>query len=120
MKRMGIETLNRKSNTSKPAPCHKIYPYLLRNLAVTRPNCVWVMDVTCIPLSGSGMARGFIYLVAVLDRATRRIQAWPGSITLDSSDFIKALADRKIQISMDEKGAWRDDVFAERLWRGIK
>lgn len=145
MKRMGIEALYRKPNTSKPAPDHKIYPYLLRNLSVTRPNHVWAMDITYIP-----MARGFIYLAAVVDWATRRVLAWRVSITLDaafciealeealakhgqpeifnsdqgsqftSTDFIKVLASRQIKITMDGKGAWHDNVFVERLWRSIK
>ena len=88
MKRMGIEALYRKPNTSKPAPGHKIYPYLLRNLSVTRPNHVWAMDITYIP-----MARGFIYLAAVVDWATRRILAWRVSITLDVTFCIEALED---------------------------
>ncbi len=145
MKRMGIEALYRKPNTSKPAPGHKIYPYLLRKLAVTRPNQVWAMDITYIP-----MARGFVYLVAVMDWFTRKVLAWRLSITLEtgpclealeeaiarfgkpgimntdqgsqftSIDFIKTLKDAGIQISMDGKGAWRDNVFVERLWRTIK
>mgnify|MGYP006420693737 FL=1 len=145
MKRMGIEALYRKPNTSKPAPGHRIYPYLLRKLPVTRPNQVWAMDITYIP-----MARGFIYLAAVLDWFTRRVLSWRVSITLEadfcieaveealtryakpkifntdqgsqfaSSDFIKVLAAREIRISMDGKGAWRDNVFVERLWRTIK
>lgn len=145
MKRMGITALYRKPNTSKPAPGHKIYPYLLRHLPVTRPNQVWAMDITYIP-----MARGFIYLAAVVDWFTRRVLAWRVSITLEadfcieaveealtrhgapeifntdqgsqftSSEFTKVLADRKIKISMDGKGAWRDNVFVERLWRTIK
>lgn len=141
MKRLGIEALYRKPNTSKPAPGHKIYPYLLRNLSVTRPNHVWAMDITYIP-----MARGFIYLAAVVDWTTRRILAWRVSMgfcieALDealtkhgqpeifnsdqgsqftSTDFIKVLAAREIRISMDGKGAWRDNVFVERLWRSIK
>ena len=145
MKRMGIEALYCKPNTSKPASGHKIYPYLLRNLPVTRPNQVWAMDITYIP-----MARGFIYLAAVLDWFTRRVLAWRVSITLEadfcieaveealakhgtpeifnadqgsqfsSTDFIKVLAAREIKISMDGKGAWRDNVFVERLWRTIK
>jgi len=145
MKRMGIEALYRKPNTSKPAPGHKIYPYLLRKLPITRPNQVWAMDITYIP-----MARGFIYLAAVLDWFTRRVLSWRVSITLEadfcieaveealtryakpeifntdqgsqftSSDFIKVLAAREIRISMDGKGAWRDNVFVERLWRTIK
>ncbi|WP_323041500.1 IS3 family transposase [Gemmobacter sp.] len=145
MKRMGIEALYRKPNTSKPAPGHKIYPYMLRKLPITRPNQVWAMDITYIP-----MARGFIYLAAVLDWFTRRVLAWRVSITLEadfcveaveealarhgtpeifntdqgsqftSADFIKVLAAREIKISMDGKGAWRDNVFVERLWRTIK
>ena len=145
MKRMGIEALYRKPNTSKPAPGHRIYPYLLRKLPITRPNQVWAMDITYIP-----MARGFIYLAAVLDWFTRRVLSWRVSITLEadfcieaveealtryakpeifntdqgsqftSSDFIKVLAAREIRISMDGKGAWRDNVFVERLWRTIK
>ncbi|MBK8438334.1 MAG: IS3 family transposase [Rhodobacter sp.] len=145
MKRMGIEALYRKPNTSKPAPGHKIYPYLLRKLPITRPNQVWAMDITYIP-----MARGFIYLAAVLDWFTRRVLAWRVSITLEadfcieaveealarhgapeifntdqgsqftSTDFIKVLAARRIKISMDGKGAWRDNIFVERLWRTIK
>ena len=145
MKRMGIEALYRKPNTSKPAPGHRIYPYLLRKLPITRPNQVWAMDITYIP-----MARGFIYLAAVLDWFTRRVLSWRVSITLEadfcieaveealtryakpkifntdqgsqftSSDFIKVLAAREIRISMDGKGAWRDNVLVERLWRTIK
>ena len=145
MKTMGIEALYRKPNTSKPAPGHNIYPYLLRKLAVTRPNQVWATDITYIP-----MARGFVYLVAVLDWFSRKVLAWRLSITLETApclealdeairrfgkpeimnsdqgsqftsiDFIKALRDAGIQISMDGKGAWRDNVFVERLWRSIK
>ena len=145
MKRMGIEALYRKPNTSKPAPGHRIYPYLLRKLPITRPNQVWAMDITYIP-----MARGFIYLAAVLDWFTRRVLAWRVSITLEagfcieaveealtryakpkifntdqgsqftSTNFIKVLAAREIRISMDGKGAWRDNVLVERLWRTIK
>lgn len=145
MKRMGIEALYRRPNTSKPQPGHKIYPYLLRKLPITRPNQVWAMDITYIP-----MARGFIYLAAVLDWFTRRVLSWRVSITLEaafcieaveealarhgkpeifntdqgsqftSTDFIKVLASREIKISMDGKGAWRDNVFVERLWRTIK
>ena len=145
MKRMGIEALYCKPNTSKPALGHKIYPYLLRKRPITRPNQVWAMDITYIP-----MARGVIYLAAVLDWFTRRVLAWRVSITLEadfcveavkeafarhgtpeifnsdqgsqftSTDFIAVLAARKIKISMDGKGAWRDNVFVERLWRTIK
>lgn len=145
MKRMGIEALYRKPNTSKPAPGHKIYPYLLRRLPITRPNQVWAMDITYIP-----MARGFVYLAAVVDWFSRRVMAWRLSITMHadfciealeealasfgkpeifntdqgsqftSTDFTKVLLAKEIQISMDGKGAWRDNVFVERLWKSIK
>lgn len=145
MKRMGIEAIYRRPNTSKPAPGHKIYPYLLRRLAVTRPNQVWAMDITYIP-----MARGFVYLTAVVDWFSRRVLAWRISISMDVSFCIEAveealskygapeifntdqgsqftsmaftglLRDNGIAISMDGRGAWRDNVFVERLWRSIK
>ena len=145
MKRMGIEALYRRPNTSKPAPGHKIYPYLLRELAVERPNQVWAMDITYIP-----MARGFVYLAAVVDWASRRVLAWRVSITMEvafcleaveealakygrpeifntdqgsqftSAPFTGLLIDNAIQISMDGKGSWRDNVFVERLWRSVK
>jgi putative transposase len=86
MKRMGITALYRKPNTSKPAPGHKIYHYLLRHLPVTRPNQVWAMDITYIP-----MARGFIYLAAVVDWFTRRVLAWRVSITLEADFCIEAV-----------------------------
>ena len=145
MKRMGLEAIYRKLNTSKPAPGHKIYPYLLRKLPVTRPNQVWAMDLTYIP-----MARGFVYLAAVVDWFSRRVLAWRLSITMEaafciealeealvrygrpeifntdqgsqftSHDFTSVLSKNSIAISMDGKGAWRDNVFVERLWRSIK
>lgn len=145
MKRMGIEAIYRRPNTSKPAPGHKVYPYLLRRLAVTRPNQVWAIDITYIP-----MARGFVYLAAVIDWFTRRVMAWRVSISMDVSFCIEAveealgkygapeilnsdqgsqftsmaftglLRDNGIAISMDGRGAWRDNVFVERLWRSIK
>ena len=145
MKRMGMEAIYRRPNTSKPAPGHKIYPYLLRHLAVIRPNQVWAMDITYIP-----MARGFVYLTAVVDWFSRRVLAWRLSITLEaefciealeealahhgrpdifntdqgsqftSTDFTGVLLKAGIAISMDGKGAWRDNVFVERLWRTIK
>lgn len=145
MRKMGVEALYRRPNTSKPAPGHKIYPYLLRNLPVTRPNQVWAMDITYIP-----MARGFVYLAAVVDWFSRRVLSWRLSITLETAfcieaveealarygkpdifntdqgsqftsiDFIKMLKKAEIAISMDGKGAWRDNVFVERLWRTIK
>ena len=145
MKRMGIEAIYRRPNTSKPAPGHKIYPYLLRDLAVTRPNQVWAMDLTYIP-----MARGFIYLAAVVDWFSRRVLAWRLSITMEASfcieaveealsknekpeifntdqgsqftsdDFTGLLRKNGIDISMDGKGRWRDNVFVERVWKSIK
>jgi len=86
MKRMGIEAIYRKPNTSKPAPGHKVYPYLLRRLAVTRPNQVWAMDITYIP-----MARGFVYLCAVVDWFSRRVLSWRLSISMDASFCIEAV-----------------------------
>jgi len=145
MKRMGIEAIYRRPNTSKPAPGHKIYPYLLRCVAVERPNQVWAMDITYIP-----MARGFVYLAAVVDWFSRRVLAWRVSITMEvefcleaveealarhgrpeifntdqgsqftGQDFTGLLLDNAIAISMDGKGAWRDNVFVERLWRSVK
>src|SRR3984893_7302262 len=145
MKRMGIEAIYRKPNTSKPAPGHKIYPYLLRNLPVTRANQVWAMDITYIP-----MARGFVYLAAVVDWFSRRVLAWRLSITMEAEFCIEALDEALarhdkpdifntdqgsqftsasltgvrlkagIASSMDGKGSWRDNVFIERLWRSVK
>ena len=145
MKRMGIEAIYRKPNTSKPSPGHKVYPYLLRRLAVTRPNQVWAMDITYIP-----MARGFVYLCAVVDWFSRRVLSWRLSISMDASfcieaveealgrygrpeifntdqgsqftsmAFTRVLRDNEIAISMDGRGSWRDNVFVERLWRSIK
>lgn len=145
MKRMGVEAIYRRPNTSKPAPGHKIYPYLLRKLPVTRANQVWAMDITYIP-----MARGFVYLAAVVDWFSRRVLSWRLSITLEvdfcieaveealarhgkpdifntdqgsqftSMAFTEVLKNAGIAISMDGKGAWRDNVFVERLWRTIK
>jgi putative transposase len=145
MKRMGIEAIYRRPHTSKPAPGHKIYPYLLRHLVVERPNQVWAMDITYIP-----MARGFVYLAAVVDWFSRKVLAWRVSITLDTAFCLEAVEEalarygkpemfntdqgsqftsfaftdllkkHDITISMDGKGAWRDNVFVERLWRTIK
>jgi putative transposase len=145
MRRMGIEAIYRRPNTSKCGPGHKIYPYLLRGVTVYRPNQVWAMDITYIP-----MARGFVYLTAVVDWFTRRVLAWRVSISMEvdfcleaveealakhgapetfntdqgsqftSAAFTGLLADNGIQISMDGKGSWRDNVFVERLWRSVK
>jgi putative transposase len=145
MKKMGIEAIYRRPNTSKAAPGHKIYPYLLRGLKIERNNQVWAMDITYIP-----MTRRFIYLAAVVDVFSRRVLSHRISITLEtgfciealqealelhgkpgifntdqgsqftSSDFIEVLQRQEISISMDGKGAWRDNVFVERLWRSVK
>jgi putative transposase len=145
MKRMGIEAIYRRPNTSKPEPGHKIHPYLLRGLTIDRPDQVWAMDISYIP-----MARGFVYLAAVIDWHTRRVLAWRVSITMEvefclgavrdamarhgkpeifntdqgsqftSDAFTGLLADNGVKISMDGKGAWRDNVFVERLWRSVK
>jgi len=107
MKKMAI-AIYRRPNT-KPAPGHKIYPYLLRKLAVSRPNQVWATDITYIP-----MARGFVYLIAIVDWFSRRVLSWRLSITLEPDFCIE------VAISMDGRGAWRDNVFVERLWRSVK
>jgi putative transposase len=150
MRQMGIEALYRRPNLSKPAPGHKIHPYLLRGLNVVRPNQVWAMDITYIP-----MAQGFVYLAVVVDWFSRRVLAWRVlawrvSITMEvdfcleaveealarhgkpeifntdqgsqftSADFTGVLLTNAIAISMDGRGAWRDNVFVERLWRSVK
>ena len=145
MKRMGIEAIYRRPNTSKPTPGHKIYPYLLRGVTIDRPNQVWATDISYIP-----MRRGFVYLVAVVDVFTRRVLSHRLSITMEAAfcvealkeamerygkpeifntdqgsqftsiDFTGVLLDAKVSISMDGKGAWRDNVFVERLWRSVK
>ncbi|WP_184521502.1 IS3 family transposase [Muricoccus pecuniae] len=145
MKRMGIEAIYRKPNTSKPAPGHKIYPYLLRGMRIERPNQVWAIDITYVP-----MARGFVYLAAVLDWFSRRVLSWRVSISMDASFCVEALEEAMVRhgqpdifntdqgsqftsqaftevllkagiaISMDGRGAWRDNVFVERLWRSGK
>jgi putative transposase len=145
MKRMGIEALYRKPKTTKKHPQHRVYPYLLRGLSIDRPNQVFAMDITYIP-----MARGFVYLVAVLDWYSRKVLSWRVSITMDvdfclealeeainvhgvpeivntdqgsqftSQAFTGLLKKKGIRISMDGKGAWRDNVFIERLWRSVK
>jgi len=145
MAKMGIEALYRKANTSKKAAGSTIYPYLLRNLAIDRPNQVWATDITYIP-----MRRGFVYLVAVVDWFSRRVLAWRLSNTLTadfcvdavkeaihrhgtpeifntdqgsqftSAVFVGLLKQHEIRISMDGKGCWRDNIFVERLWRSVK
>jgi putative transposase len=145
LRKMGIEALYRRPNTSRKHPGHPIYPYLLRHLAVTRPNQVWAMDITYIP-----MARGNVYLAAVVDWYSRRVLSWRVSITMETDFCIEAveeaiqrhgtpdifntdqgsqftseaftglLLNNNIRISMDGKGAWRDNVFVERLWKSVK
>jgi putative transposase len=145
MRRMGIDALYRHPRTTRPHPGHRVFPYLLRDLAITLPNQVWAMDLTYIP-----MRRGFLYLVAVLDWATRRVLAWCLSNTLTthcclealeaairehgcpeilntdqgsqftSTAFVELVQQHGIRLSMDGKGAWRDNCFVERLWKSVK
>ena len=145
MKLMNIHALYRKPNTSRRHAKHPVYPYLLRTLSVTQSNHVWAADITYIP-----MRRGFVYLFAVVDWASRRVLSWRLSNTLTtdfcieavqeainrygkpeifntdqgcqftSLEFTGLLKDNDIKISMDGKGCWRDNVFVERLWRSVK
>lgn len=145
MQRMGIQALAPQPGTSKRAPGHKIYPYLLRALAITRANQVWALDTTYIP-----MARGFVYLTAVVDVASRRVLAHRVAITLEAihakevieqalarwgtpeivntdqgsqftaEEFTDVVLAAGCKLSMDGRGAWRDNVFVERLWRSVK
>ena len=145
MRKMGIEALGPKPRTTKPEPGHKIFPYLLRNMTIDRPNQVWAADITYIPIG-----RGFLYLVAIMDWASRAVLAWRLSNTMDvsfcvsaleealarfgtpeifntdqgsqftSAAFTGTLAKAGIKISMDGRGRWMDNVFIERLWRSLK
>jgi putative transposase len=145
MRKMGIAALGPKPRTTKPQPGHKIFPYLLRAMTIERPNHVWAADITYIPIG-----RGFLYLVAVMDWASRAVLAWRLSNTMDvsfcvsaleealarfgtpeifntdqgsqftSADFTGALIKAEIKISMDGRGRWMDNVFIERLWRSLK
>jgi putative transposase len=145
MRVMGLRALGPKPNTSKPAPGHRIYPYLLRDLVIDRPNQVWCADITYVP-----MARGFLYLVAIMDWASRAVLAWRLSNTLDADFCVRALEEALarfgrpeifnsdqgsqftstaftavlqragVRISMDGRGRWLDNVFIERLWRSLK
>jgi putative transposase len=145
MKKMGIAAMYKKPRLSRPHPDHKVYPYLLRDMDITRANHVWAADITYIP-----MARGFCYLVAIMDWASRKVLAWRLSNTLDTSfctealgeainkygtpdifntdqgsqftsdAFIGILESHDIDISMDGKGRWMDNVFIERLWWSVK
>lgn len=145
MKKMGIRAIHPGPKTSKRCPQHKIYPYLLRDLTIDRPNQAWATDITYIP-----MARGFVYLVAIMDWYSRKVLSWRLSNSLDAAFCVDALEEalyrygspeifnsdqgvqftseaftdvlkaNGIRISMDGKGAWRDNVFVERLWRSVK
>ena len=145
MRKMGLRAIYQKPNTSTPHPEHRVYPYLLRDLAIVRPNQVWCSDITYIP-----MRRGFLYLVAIMDWHSRRVLSWRLSNTMDvafctealeealarhgrpeifntdqgsqftSLAFTQMLTDAGIQISMDGRGRWMDNVFIERLWRSLK
>jgi len=145
MRKMGLRAIYQKPNTSAPHPQNRVYPYLLRNLAVVRPNQVWCSDITYIP-----MRRGFLYLVAIMDWYSRRVLSWRLSNTMDvgfcvealqealarfgtpeifntdqgsqftSVAFTQMLKDANVQISMDGRGRWMDNVFIERLWRSLK
>jgi len=145
MRQMGIEAIYRRPRTSKPTDGHKGYPYLLRGVTIERAHQVWAIDITYIP-----MARGFVYLTAVVDWFTRRVLAWRVSISMEvdfcldavdealtrygrpeifntdqgsqftSATFTGLLLENAISISMDGRGSWRDNVFVERLWRSVK
>jgi putative transposase len=145
MRQMGIAALGPKPRTTRPAPGHKVFPYLLRGLAIDRPNQVWAADITYVPIG-----RGFLYLVAIMDWSSRAVLAWRLSNTMDSSFCVEALeealarfgapeifntdqgsqftsaaftavlAAAGVRISMDGRGRWMDNVFIERLWRSLK
>ena len=145
MRRMGVETIYRRPRTSQPHPEHRVFPYLLRGQIIDRPNQVWALDITYVP-----MQRGFVYLVGVLDWASRRVLAWQLSNTLTadfcvealdrairrhgapdivntdqgaqftSQEFVETVLGSGAQLSMDGRGAWRDNVFIERFWRTVK
>ncbi|WP_066762217.1 IS3 family transposase, partial [Croceicoccus pelagius] len=145
MAKMGLTPIYQRPRTSDPHPQHRVYPYLLRKLAIERPNHVWCADVTYIP-----MRRGFLYLVAIMDWATRKVLAWRLSNTMDagfcvaaleealarygkpeifntdqgsqftSQAFTSVLREAEVRISMDGRGRWMDNVFIERLWRSLK
>ena len=145
MRQVGISALYPKKGTSRPGKGHKIYPYLLKSLEINRPNQVWATDITYIP-----MAKGFVYLIAIMDWCSRRVLSWRLSNTMDtdfcvealeeaidhygtpeifntdqgaqftSEAFTQVLKQHEIRISMDGKGRWVDNVFVERLWRSVK
>ena len=145
MQLMGLQAIYQAPRTSAPHPAHRIYPYLLKGLAIDRPNQVWCSDITYIPVQ-----RGFLYLVAIMDWATRHVLAWRLSNTMDarfcvealeealarygkpeifntdqgsqftSLDFTNVLKDAGVAISMDGRGRYMDNIFIERLWRSLK
>ena len=144
MRLMGLEAIYRRPNTSKPAPGHRIFPYLLKGVEVNRVDQVWAADITYIP-----MAKGFLYLVAIMDWHSRHVLAWKLSNTMDTSfcvaaleealgkgrpeifntdqgsqftseAFTQTLQEQRVQVSMDGKGRYLDNIFVERLWRSIK
>ena len=144
MRTMGLRAIYRGPGTSRPAPEHRVYPYLLRNVQITQPNQVWAADITYLP-----MARGFLYLVAIMDWRSRYVVSWRLSNTLEadfciealqealgqgqpkvfntdqgsqftSRGFIDVLREHGVKISMDGKGRYRDNIFVERLWRTVK
>jgi putative transposase len=145
MRIMGLRAIYQEPRTSQPHPAHKIYPYLLRSLAVTQANQVWCTDITYIPVR-----RGFLYLVAIMDWHSRKVLSWRLSNTMGTHfcvealeealglygkpeifntdqgsqftafDFTSVLKETGIRISMDGKGRWMDNVFIERLWRSLK
>ena len=144
MRLMGLEAIYRRPNTSKPAPGHRIYPYLLKGVEVNRVDQVWASDITYIP-----MAQGFLYLVAIMDWHSRHVVAWKLSNTMDtgfcvaaleealsegrpeifntdqgaqftSEAFTQTLLERGVRVSMDGKGRYLDNIFVERLWRSVK
>jgi len=145
MRLMGLEAIYQAPRTSAPHPAHRVYPYLLKGMAIERPNQVWCADITYIPVQ-----RGFLYLVAIMDWATRKVLAWRLSNTMDvgfclealdeamarygrpeifntdqgsqftSLDFTGALKDAGVAISMDGRGRYMDNIFIERLWRSLK
>ena len=145
MRRMGVEAIYRRPRTTQPHPGHRVYPYLLRDKIIDRANQVWALDITYLP-----MKRGFVYLVAVLDWASRKVLAWQLSNTLTtdfcvealemamdrygvpeivntdqgsqftSEEFVSTVLESGAKLSMDGKGAWKDNIFIERFWRTIK
>lgn len=145
MRKMGLRSVAPTPNTSKPAPEHKVYPYLLRDLAITESNQVWCTDITYVPLEG-----GFVYLVAIMDWYSRKVLSWEVSTTMTADfcvsaleralrlypkpeifnsdqgsqftgeDFTGVLKDHGVKISMDGKGRCMDNIFIERLWRSVK